>query len=342
MKKVLSCLFALCTAAALTTGFISVSAEEADLSEDSTSEPVQETENKENSSDPSSENENSVQEDSLPEPGEPDTPEDADQTGEVPFSTENDETVNDPEENEEKEESLAMQSEALDSPEPLTFTVQPQPQTVNYPDPVTFHVEVSDPDRVASWQWYVTDMAEKDHLLDGVTAATDTLKYLATTKYDNGQRFYCQVTDTDGNVISSDKAAVTIANSDEVLSLLYVGEYALSPGDSIDLSETNYGTGVISFDQNGRDFTFDHVAMKNDWVSSGSILTLATNVALFGEAHTGDVSTLTLIGENDLDNYYYSEKTNTSGVPLEYYILGAQENQMTCVIDGPGTLAIHG
>ena len=59
------------------------------------------------------------------------------------------------------------------------ITKQPENVEVAYPDGASFHVEVADPDSVASYQWRLTD-GYNLFVLEGTSAKTDTLVIPAT------------------------------------------------------------------------------------------------------------------------------------------------------------------
>ena len=53
-------------------------------------------------------------------------------------------------------------------------------------------------------------------------------------------------------------------NSDVRKPVLYVGEYAVEPGDEpLDLEDTGLGSGTVTYDSNGLDITFDNVDIVN-------------------------------------------------------------------------------
>lgn len=54
----------------------------------------------------------------------------------------------------------------------LSITGQPQDVTVSYPQGASFSVKVSNPEKVASYQWYLTDQAGNVFELAGITAKT--------------------------------------------------------------------------------------------------------------------------------------------------------------------------
>jgi hypothetical protein len=104
----------------------------------------------------------------------------------------------------------------------VTITEQPQDASVNYPEGVTFQAAVDKPENVASWQWILEDTAGKTYELAGETATTDTLVLLSTSKTAAVEHYYCVITDTDGNTVTSEKAGLSIANQEESKPVLYL------------------------------------------------------------------------------------------------------------------------
>ncbi len=226
--------------------------------------------------------------------------------------------------------------------EALCFTEQPEDATVSYPEGVSFHAEVNDPTRVASWQWYLKDIDEGEFLLNGVTASTDTLTLLSTQRESNQLRFICKVTDIDGNTVTSEPATLTIGNMTEHVDVLYVCEYALTPGEELDLSTTQLGSGVIRYLNNG-DMEFDNINFHNDWFSAG---TSAGNVAITHEREHPPEDSLNVIfkGENIIDNLYYNESINSGGFSLDFCYTYEDKNDPKphITFTGPGSLTVHG
>jgi hypothetical protein len=74
--------------------------------------------------------------------------------------------------------------------------------------------------------------------LEGIGATTDTLRVPSTHRLtDCG--FFCIVTDSNGNQTKSDQVTLTVENAGQYKPVLFIGEFALEPGDSINLAETH-------------------------------------------------------------------------------------------------------
>ena len=80
----------------------------------------------------------------------------------------------------------------------VSITAQPKDLEVEYPEEAEFHVEVDNPDNVASWQWEQIK-GIKMNPFNGESAVTDTL-------------VRCVITDKDGNTVSSEQATLTVLN----------------------------------------------------------------------------------------------------------------------------------
>lgn len=81
----------------------------------------------------------------------------------------------------------------------LSITGQPQNATVSYPQGASFSVKVSNPEKVASYQWYLTDQAGNVFELAGITAKTADLIVPSSQGMSGILDFHCVVTDKDGN-----------------------------------------------------------------------------------------------------------------------------------------------
>lgn len=131
-----------------------------------------------------------------------------------------------------------VQAAEAEGAQELEITGQPESVQVNYPDGAEFHVEVNDPELVESWQWKLKDVAGNVFVLEGNSAKTDTLVIPCTSQYANPEELVCTITDINGNVIETEPAVIEVMNKEEDKTVLYVGDYAIEPGEELDLSET--------------------------------------------------------------------------------------------------------
>ena len=162
---------------------------------------------------------------------------------------------------EEAAQSTEAEEKGKAKPEPLTVTVQPENVDVEYPAGASFHIEVSDPERVASYQWIASD-GYTDFVLDGVTATTDTLVIPATEQDNNDLYYRCAITDIDGNLIESEPGVLRNPDRYEDRTVLYVGDHAVVPGQRLDLASTTLGSGTVIFERDGTTITLDNVHLS--------------------------------------------------------------------------------
>lgn len=228
---------------------------------------------------------------------------------------------------------------AADGP---VITVQPEDVEVNYPDGATFHVEVDDPENVASYQWQMSD-GYNLFILDGISATTDTLIVPSVTQDDPTLFFDCLITDKNGNTVESDPAVLTILNKEEDKTVLYVGEYSVEPGESLDLADTALGSGTVTFDADGANITFQDFKMDNSIAVEDRALSPGT--ALFFERRNSEVPEyfFHFLGECSLLNTFFDEDYNSGGVTINaFFGTGADDNHPLIVIDGDGLLSVTG
>lgn len=216
------------------------------------------------------------------------------------------------------------------------ITVQPQDALVSYPDGATFSVEVANPDLVASYQWHVIDQDQNDFVMDGETGDDPTLFIPSTVQRDQELFAYCVIKDTEGNTYSTRKASLDQENRyTEKKPVFYVGEYALEPGESLNLATTYHdpehqyplGRGVVTFDANGHDIILDNVLYDNAYTTA-ALVGVSANVALDLEWQTPDpdvVQEVNLIlkgGENKIVDRLYQPQVNLSGFPVFFCFWG--------------------
>ena len=232
--------------------------------------------------------------------------------------------------------------QALAAPSSLTITQQPQDVSVEYPGQAIFHVEVSDPGQVASYQWVISD-GYSDFVLTGVSASTDTLIMPSTQQDDPDLYARCVITDSDGNTVESEQAVMHILNPDESKPVLYVGDFAVEPGQTLDLALTTLGTGMVTFDANGTDITLDNVALSTETMTYDAQISPAFGLYLVrrdGEALEYYVH---LVGDNTFTNTFYDADYNAAGIVFNsFFHSGDDPNAPTIIICGDGTLTLEG
>ena len=221
------------------------------------------------------------------------------------------------------------------------ITVQPEDVEVNYPDGATFHVEVSQPERVASYQWYLSDDYNNVFELNGETAKTDTLVMPSTEPNVNPNYLSCIITDVDGNRIFSEDAVLTIGNAEEEKPVLYFGNYALEPGESLDLATTSYGSGKVTYEADGLNATFENIQFDN--TVSPFDQSLGGLGVFFHNYHAKDLEyTFRFKGDCLFNNTFYDPDYNAAGVVINSFFGIDDGNQPTLIIDAQDSLTLIG
>ncbi len=228
----------------------------------------------------------------------------------------------------------------------ITIISQPESVEVSYPDGASFFVKVDNPDNVAAYQWEIAD-ADAFGIywqpLDGPTAVTDTYILPSTQQDVHDQYLRCAITDKEGNTVYSDTADLIINNRSENKSVLYVVDYAVEPGETLNVADTGYGTGTVSFDADGVNMTLDNVNIRGDQPISGPLMTASMGVYLMRHEPDHLEYYLNIIGDCVVENNYYDADYNNTGVTIGAY-LGLSHSQDVCslIITGDGTLTIDG
>ncbi len=223
---------------------------------------------------------------------------------------------------------------------------QPEDAIVSYPDGASFTVEAEDPDSVASYQWYLVDSQNSKFLLKGASAKTDTLVVPSTMWMDTDLRFYCILTGKDGLKTASRYATLAKDNDDVIKPVLYVGEYAIEPGESLDLSKVDLGDGhklgrgIVTYDSNGTDITIQDLFYDNTYTTSDLVLQANVGISLDYYNPGEPEFNVTLIGDNEIVNTYYDEEYNASGIPFDFYFNGRETEKPVVNIIGDGNLTI--
>ncbi|MCR4633351.1 MAG: hypothetical protein K5648_04425 [Erysipelotrichaceae bacterium] len=223
--------------------------------------------------------------------------------------------------------------------ETFTITKQPENVTVDYPEGATFHVEVDHPENVASYHWSLSD-GYTVFELDGDTSSTDTLVIPWTDQNPNTFYLCCTITDKNGHKIFTEDAELNVGNVETNKPVLYLGDIALEPGESADLSDGVQGSGKISYDANGTLVTFEDVHFHND-ISIYDTTLQSLGIFLSYRRAAEPEYTFFFKGENVIDNTYYDPDYNAAGVCLNSFF-GQEENKSTLIIDGDGSLLLKG
>ncbi len=225
------------------------------------------------------------------------------------------------------------------------IAVQPEDVVVSYPEGASFTVVPENPDEIASYQWYVVDIEDSVSILDGFTGTEPTLVVPSTLRADNDLRFYCVLTNKEGLRTVSDSAVLTKDNREENKPVFYVGEYAVEPGETLDLSAVDIGhgyklgSGTLEFSENAKDIILTDLHYDNGHMTAG--LPVCGNVALNFEFNEPDQEEyiVTCSGDNRIMNHYYNYEYNVGGIPFDFYFTGDADRPAVNFV-GDGTLHI--
>ena len=233
---------------------------------------------------------------------------------------------------------------ATGNPERAHVTVQPQDVTINYPDGATFHVEVDRPDLIVSYQWVQVDPEGRTYRPEGSTATTDTLVIPSTERYMELLYYHCEMTDINGNKVISEPAALYIPNFSEDKNVLHVGDLALNPGETLDLSTTHLGTGIVKFSEDGLHATFENVNLTTENYLFDFMRADSSGVYLRGNNQSHEEPyVMEFIGDCVFNNPIYDEETQSGGVIVNSHVNGSSvEEPNMVVLTGSGTLTTIG
>ena len=227
----------------------------------------------------------------------------------------------------------------------LEITKQPENVVVSYPEGATFTVEVNKPRLVKSYQWMMEDIAGNKFELSGISAKTNKLVIPSTLRSTALLELYCVITDKNDNVLTTETVTLDKNNNEENKPVAYLGEYAIEPGQTLELSKVDLGdgsklgSGTITYDENGTDITFDNVVYDNSKFSSDFVL--ADNVGFVFDCNQNDKEeyNVTFIGDNIIYNSYYDPDYNASGIPFDFMFTGEGVTPLVNLI-GDGNLTI--
>ncbi|MBR0481998.1 MAG: hypothetical protein IJJ48_05955, partial [Firmicutes bacterium] len=135
------------------------------------------------------------------------------------------------------------------------------------------------------------------------------------------QPFYCVVTDINGNKTISEKATLTVANGDERKSVLYIIDYALEPGESVDLAEAGIGSGTVSYHDDGLTATFNEVTINTGTATKDQLLCAGAGVMLRGLSGSELDYRMIFKGSCTINNDLYDPEFDGGGVCLNSHFL---------------------
>ncbi|MBO4881632.1 MAG: S-layer homology domain-containing protein [Firmicutes bacterium] len=214
------------------------------------------------------------------------------------------------------------------------ITKQPESVEVAYPDGASFHVEVEDPDSVASYQWQLTD-GYNLFVLQGTSAKTDTLVIPATEQDTPDMAVSCIITDKDGNTVESDPAMITVTNAEVDKTVLYVGDHAVEPGETLDLADTTMGSGTVAFDADGVNITFTDFRMDNTVMLYDRQIAASTGVMLVRRRSVEPEYFFHFEGQCEINNTFYDAEYNSAGIDINaFFASGDDADHPTIVLTG--------
>ena len=228
---------------------------------------------------------------------------------------------------------------AADGP---AITVQPQDAEVAYPAGASFHVQVAEPEKVASYQWIGSD-GYSEFVLSGVSAATDTLVIPSTCQDDPDMFYCCIIKDKEGNTVTSDPVRLHVTNLFEDKTVLYVGDYALEPGGKLDLSTTTLGSGTVEFAADGVNVTLTDVTIDSTVMTYDAQLAPSYGLLLVRRNSPVQKYYLHFKGACLLNNTFYDPEYNSAGVVINsFFACKGKDEVPTVVIDGDCDLVVRG
>lgn len=237
---------------------------------------------------------------------------------------------------------LAVGEDEEEEAEGPAIVTQPADADVAYPYGTTFHVEAEDPDEVVSYQWILND-GKKDVILDGTSAHTDTLIIPSTRQKDKPVTLRCELTDSEGNVSVSEEAVFRVVNGSENKPVLYVGEYALQPGETMDLSRFSEGSGSVTFHENGTEITFEDFQFNDLSCLFDRELSSSKGVSFVRIRGSIQPYYFHFKGKCSINNTYYDPEKNDGDITLLVNFGSYESGQRpTVVFDGDGELTLIG
>ena len=236
----------------------------------------------------------------------------------------------------------------------LNITQQPEDVDVTYPDGADFQIKVDHPENVRSYRWElrVYSIEDRDsfniYALDGESAKTNHL-IVPSTEYESHPHYFrCIVTDLHGKKHVSDEALMTVVNRKEVKPVFYVGEYAVEPGESLDLEDYGIGSGTVAYDKNTFDVTMTDVDLNNRYSIYDSTQAASTGVFFSAIDDSKPIEerleyTLHFKGDCRINNTYYDPENNAGGVTVNAYFGTKDLAEMpTLRVEGDGLLTLIG
>ena len=240
----------------------------------------------------------------------------------------------------------------------VSIAEEPEDVEVSWPDSASFRVVVNNPENIPlHYQWSISD----GYQVIEPAGATDSEILIPSTYYGMSDYYFCCIiSDDNGNKIFTRDAELTVAGETvqpgQSHQLLYIGEYAVRPGESFNLSEHNYGSGVVTFAENGTDITLNNVQMNNpnpivDWSFAQTQGILLVNTAYkvpepaeYDEATYTNLPTgyhINFVGDNNITSDFY-DTVGAGNIFQTYFADADNPHKPTVYLEGNGSLTLNG
>lgn len=229
---------------------------------------------------------------------------------------------------------------------PTVLAIQEQPKDVEtkFGKEVSFEVIVNNPNLVDSYQWELLNLEDDtgDEYWVSITCdSAYTNKLVIPGPTDYSQRPYrCKITPKTGEAIYSNEVKYTLTDYAEGKTYIDVGTRSILQGNSLDLSKTPFGTGIITLNEAGNKLTLDHVNFSNP-VFDYDPFDSDVSLYLFNYKYGEENFTVELIGDNIINNTYYEEESKQGGIAFGFFFSGRGIMPLI-TIGGSGSLSIRG
>lgn len=246
-----------------------------------------------------------------------------------------------------EEQSSAGESTVVSSEDMsvLRIVSQPQSVTVKLGQEAVFEVIVNNEDLVKSYQWEMLNVDNETQTwvdLDCATARTNRL-VIPGPDYELERPYRVKITDKQDHVLVSESAHYTFSDYVESYAYVSVGTRIVPAGQSLDLSKTPYGSGIVSLNDKGSELTLSNVNFNN---SNFDYDPFDSEVAIYYVCYdykAGEDFKLNLIGTNIITNAYF-DSDNAGGIDLGFFFRSntPENTKPTCTIQGEGSISLIG
>lgn len=232
----------------------------------------------------------------------------------------------------------------------LKIVTQPvEIQHCDIPDGYSVEVKVNDENLVKSYAWQYNNAVREEKqdwiYLTGEDATKAKYTCVSSKSNDHYHEYRCEITGKDGTVIYSDSSKIYFDNKYSYEPVVYVGDYAVKGGQTLDLSTTSLGTGKVSLNEVGSVVTLDHVNIDNTVsVKKSSEGSICFEMLSYGYPFKD--FTVNVVGDNKVLNTFWQPSHNASGIPFCFNFMRKFEGDIPVIenvlFTGDGTLSIAG